>query len=96
MSEKFNIDSLADLARIRLKKEEKAKLTNDLSKILGYVEALGQLNLEGIEPTTHVAKLENVFRADEVKPALVREEVLKHSPHREGNFFKVPKVIDQA
>jgi len=95
MAEKFNIDNLSELSRIRLKEKEKKSLSQDLSKILRYVEELSALDVSKIEPTTHVAKIENVFRKDEVKRSNVRAKVLKHAPHTEGNFFKVPKVIDQ-
>lgn len=93
MAQEFNIDSLAALARISLKPEEKAKLSQDLEKILGYVRELSKLDTQNTEPTTHPLPLENVFRVDEVKPSVVRDKVLEHAPKREGNFFKVPKVI---
>ena len=95
MTQEFNIDSLALLARISLKPEEKAKLSQDLEKILGYVKELSKLDIQNVEPTTHPLPLENVFRPDEVKPSLIRDKVLEHSPKREGSFFKVPKVIEQ-
>lgn len=95
MSQKFNIDQIAELARVSLKPEEKAKLSQDLEKILGYINELAKLETKDVEPTSHVLPLENVFRPDEVKPAAVRDAVLEHAPKREGNFFKVPKVIDQ-
>lgn len=95
MSDGFNIESLAALARIRLQNEEKAKLASDLENILGYVEELSKLDVTTVPPTTHVLEMKNVYRPDEVKPSKVRDQVLEHAPKREGNFFKVPKVIDQ-
>ena len=95
MADKFDIDALAALARIRLKAEEKAKLSQDLEKILGYVNELAKLDVKNVEPTTHVLPIENVFRPDEVKPSGVCDQVLDHAPKREGSFFKVPKIIDQ-
>jgi len=91
----FEIEQIAELARLSLKPEEKAKLKKDLESILGYVEQLKSVPTDSVEPTSHVLNLENVFREDRVHPAAVRDEVLKHAPQREGNFFKVPKVIDQ-
>lgn len=96
MTESFNIDSLAALARISLAPEEKAKLSRDLERIVGYVNELSSLDIKNVEPTTHVLPIENVFRADEAKPSKVRDQVLGHAPHRESNFFKVPKVIEEA
>ncbi len=92
----FEIEQVAELARLSLKPEEKAKLQKDLESILAYVEQLNAVPTDKVEPTSHVLNLENVFREDKVRPSDIREEVLKHAPRREGNFFKVPKVIDQA
>ncbi len=91
----FEIEQIAELARLSLKPEEKAKLKKDLESILAYVEQLKTVSTDHVEPTSHVLNLENVFREDRVHPSNVRDEVLNHAPQREGNFFKVPKVIDQ-
>ena len=91
----FRYGLIAELARLNLKPEEKEKLRKDLESILSYVEQLKGVSTDAVEPTSHVLNLENVFRKDEVKPCDIREDVLKHAPHREGNFFKVPKVIEQ-
>ena len=91
----FEIEKIAELARLNLKPEEKAKLQKDMEAILGYVKKLDELDTQNVPPTSHVLNLENVFRADEVKPAEVREEALDHAPAREGKFFKVPKVVER-
>ena len=91
----FKIEKIAELARLNLKPEEKAKLEKDLGAILGYVKNLEKLDTKSVEPTSHVLNLENVFRKDEAKPSGVRDEVLKCAPASEGKFFKVPKVVDK-
>ena len=91
----FEIEQVAELARLSLKPAEKAKLQKDLEKILAYVDELKKVDTEKVAPMSHVLDQENVFRPDEVRPSEVRDPVLKHAPAREGNFFKVPKVIDQ-
>ncbi len=91
----LDIEKIAELARLTLKPEEKAKLQKDLGAILSYVEQLKGLNTAGVEATSHVLNLENVFRPDEVHPAQVRDKALKHAPQSEGAFFKVPKVVDK-
>lgn len=91
----FQIEQIAELARLSLKPEEKAKLQKDLESILAYVEQLKTVSTDSVEPTSHVLNLENVFREDKPHPSEVRDNVLKHAPQREGNFFKVPKVIEQ-
>ncbi len=94
MSEKMNIDQVAALSRLKLKSEEREKLSKDLEAILSYVDQLQELDTKNVEPTSHVLPLENVYRSDEVKPSNVHEDVLEHAPKREGSFFKVPKVIE--
>ncbi|MBI3307257.1 MAG: Asp-tRNA(Asn)/Glu-tRNA(Gln) amidotransferase subunit GatC [Candidatus Omnitrophica bacterium] len=91
----FDIDKVAELARLSLKPEEKKKLEKDLESILGYVKNLESLDTQNIQPMSHVLDLENVFRPDEVKPSEVRDKVLKHAPLTEGKFFKVPKVVER-
>ncbi len=96
MSQKINIDQIAELARLNLKPHERTKLLKDLERILAYVDQLQELNTEKVEPTSHVLSLENVFRRDSVQPTSIREAVLEHAPKQEGKFFKVPKVIEKA
>ena len=91
----FDIQKIADLARLHLKPEEKTKLEKDLNAILTYVEQLKGLNTEGVEPTSHVLNLENVYRADEAVLSVVRDKALKHAPQSDGSFFKVPKTVDK-
>lgn len=94
MPEKIDIDQVAELARLSLKPEEREKLSRDLASILNYVDQLKELKTEEVPPTTHVLELQNVFRKDKAVSSQIREDVLKHAPKREGNFFKVPKVIE--
>ena len=94
MPHKIDIDQIAELARLNLKPHERAKLAKDLEKILAYVDQLQELNTEKVEPTSHVLALENVFRADRVRPSEIHEAVLKYAPKREEKFFKVPKVLE--
>lgn len=91
----MEIEPIIELSRLSLKAQEKGKLKKDLESILAYVDELKQVPTEGIEPTSHVLDIQNVFRQDKAVSCNVREEVIKHAPRREGNFFRVPKVIDQ-
>ena len=94
MSRRIDIDQVAELSRLSLKPEERAKLAKDLEKILAYVDQLQELKTDSIEPTSHPLAIENVFREDEVIPCDIREAVLKCAPKREENYFKVPKIIE--
>ena len=91
----FQIDRVAELARLNLKSEEKSKLEKDLGAILAYVQKLSAIDTKNVEPTSHVLDLENVFRADEVKVSNAAEKALDHAPRRDGNFFKVPKIVQR-
>ena len=92
---KFDINKVAELARLNLKPEEKQKLAQDLGAILDYVKKLEKLDTSKVEPTSHVLDMENVFRPDEVKPSNAAEKALDHAPQTEGCFFKVPKIVQR-
>lgn len=90
----MNLEQVAMLARIKLEEKEKKGLAQDLEKILSHINQLKQVNTRDVPPTSHVLAIENVFREDRLLPQRVIEEALRHAPAREGDFFKVPKVIE--
>ena len=92
---KKDVEYIANLARLSFNEEELEKFTHELNEILNYVEKLNELDTESIEPLSHPIENKNVFRADEVKPSIDREEALKNAPERTEEFFVVPKVISQ-
>ncbi|MBS1620784.1 MAG: Asp-tRNA(Asn)/Glu-tRNA(Gln) amidotransferase subunit GatC [Bacteroidetes bacterium] len=90
------VDKLAHLAKLKFEDTEKEEIKNDLKKMIGFVEKLNELNLEGVEPLLHMSDEVNVLRDDEAHPdkgAISREDGLKNAPLHDGQFFKVPKVI---
>jgi len=89
----FKIERVAELARLNLKPEEKQKFEKELGAILDYVKKLDALDTKDVEPTSHVLNMENVFRADEVKPSDAADKALEHAPNADGRFFKVPKIV---
>jgi aspartyl-tRNA(Asn)/glutamyl-tRNA(Gln) amidotransferase subunit C len=89
-----DVEYVARLARIELTEDEKDTLTSQLSSILDHIEKLNELDIKGVEPTFHVLDVTNVFREDEVRPSLPTEETLKNAPARDGDFFKVPKILE--
>ena len=85
---------IANLARIAMSEEELARLVPELNNILGWVEQLGEVNTDGIEPLTAVIEQKLRLRDDEVTDGDCRDEVLANAPDAEHGFFAVPKVIE--
>ena len=89
-----DIKTVASLSRLRIREEEKDDVLFQLNKILTYVENLQTLDTTDVEPTTYALPMQNVFRADEVKPSLDRELALSTAPLKEDGYFKVPRVLE--
>lgn len=87
------IEKLAHLARLKFNDNEKEEIKHDLQRMITFVEKLNELDLEGVEPLTHMTDEINVLREDEIKGSISREEALKNAPLHDEQFFKVPKVI---
>lgn len=85
---------LSALARVELTPEELSRFVEELNKILAHVEKLKEVDIEKVPPTSHVLKLSNVFREDQVQGSLSMEKALANAPSKEGPFFKVPRIID--
>jgi aspartyl-tRNA(Asn)/glutamyl-tRNA(Gln) amidotransferase subunit C len=81
---------VARLARLELSDEEIDRMAGELSGILEHVDRIAALELNEVEPTTHVVALENVLRADEPEPCLPRERALENAPDPADGFFRVP------
>jgi aspartyl-tRNA(Asn)/glutamyl-tRNA(Gln) amidotransferase subunit C len=81
---------VARLARLELSEDEVAKMSSELSTILEHVERISELDLDGVEPTSHVVELENVLRPDEPRPSWPRERVLEQAPDPAEGAFRVP------
>jgi aspartyl-tRNA(Asn)/glutamyl-tRNA(Gln) amidotransferase subunit C len=91
---KKDVEHVAKLSRLKLKEEEKQKLTQQLNSILEYMKKLNKLDISKTEPTSHVIPLENVKRKDVKKPSYPVEEVLQNAPDKERGYFKVPPIIE--
>jgi aspartyl-tRNA(Asn)/glutamyl-tRNA(Gln) amidotransferase subunit C len=90
MIEREQVLHVAKLARLKFSEEEIERLAPELSKILEYVEQMNRLDLEGVEPTSHVVKLENVLREDVPRPSLPKERALEQAPDAADGGFRVP------
>jgi aspartyl-tRNA(Asn)/glutamyl-tRNA(Gln) amidotransferase subunit C len=85
---------IAKLARIAMSDEEIEQLAPELNNILGWVEQLGEVNTDGVEPLTAVIDQKLRLRDDVVTEANIRDEVLANAPEAQHGFFAVPKVIE--
>ncbi len=88
------VEHVAHLARLQLEPEEIELYTEQIDRILAYMDKLNSLDTAGVEPTTHAVPLGNVFRQDVVDHNLQVEESVGNAPERKGSFFKVPPIIE--
>ncbi len=92
MITKQQVEHVAKLARLSLTENEVALYTEQLSKIIDYIDQLNKVNTEGVEPMTQPIPTVNVMREDIVRKQFERQEVLSNAPHEEYGFFRVPKI----
>jgi aspartyl-tRNA(Asn)/glutamyl-tRNA(Gln) amidotransferase subunit C len=87
---------VARLARLELTDEEVTRMSQELSDVLGHIEKIGELDLDDVEPTSHVIDVENVLRADEPRPSIPRERALEPAPDPAEGGFRVPSPAPGA
>jgi aspartyl-tRNA(Asn)/glutamyl-tRNA(Gln) amidotransferase subunit C len=90
MIDREQVLHVAKLARLRLSDAEVERMTGELSTILKHVERMDELDLDGVEPTSHVVELQNVLRADVPRESLSRERALEGAPDAADDGFRVP------
>jgi aspartyl-tRNA(Asn)/glutamyl-tRNA(Gln) amidotransferase subunit C len=101
MINKEQVLHLAKLARIQLKDDEIEKLIQDLNKILNYVEKIQELDLENIEPLVNIVeklplRKDNILSEEEIEELNeIRKRIIKNFPQKEGNYLKVPKILEK-
>ncbi len=89
-----DVRKIAFLARIRVPDERLEPLAGELNNIVGWVEQLGEVNTDGVEPMTSVVDVETPMRKDEVTDGGITDKVLSNAPDGEGPFYGVPKVVE--
>ena len=90
------VRKVAVLSRLDLSESEIKEFTSQLSAILEYVEKMDELDTANVQPLAHCLPVSNCFREDVVKESLGTEKVLANAPQRDGDFFKVPKILDDS
>src|ERR687894_529579 len=90
MIDRAQVLHVARLARLELTDDEVGRISAELSNVLGYIEKINELELDGVPPTTHVVEVSNALRPDVVEPSLPREVALANAPAVADGGFLVP------
>ena len=86
---------MARLARLRLSAEELEQMRTDLSRILGYIDMLKEVDVSDVPPTAQVTDLFNVMREDQARPSLPREDALANAPEQQDGMFRVKAIFEE-
>jgi aspartyl-tRNA(Asn)/glutamyl-tRNA(Gln) amidotransferase subunit C len=90
-----DVEHVARLARLELSDADKERMRRELDSILSYIDKLRALDTEGVEPTSHAIPMTNVMRDDAPRPSLPQDVMLANAPERSGEFFRVPRIIEE-
>jgi len=90
-----DVEHVARLARLALSDADKERMRRELDGILSYIDKLRALDTEGVEPTSHAVPMTNVMREDAPRPSFPPADMLANAPDRSGEFFRVPKIIEE-
>ena len=90
-----DVEKVSLLGRLLLSEQELDTMTHQLTRVVGYVEQLNEVNTEGVEPMAHAVEMHNVFRDDELRPSLPREAALANAPKRDSECYRVPAVLGE-
>ena len=94
MLDSDQVRKVAHLARLDLTPEEEKTFTTQLGDILDYVEQLKELDTDDVKPTARAIDVSNVTRTDTLETWTDKESILDCAPDKEGEFFKVPKIMN--
>ncbi|PYO58030.1 MAG: Asp-tRNA(Asn)/Glu-tRNA(Gln) amidotransferase subunit GatB [Candidatus Rokuibacteriota bacterium] len=90
-----DVEHVARLARLELSDADKERMRRELDSILSYIDKLRAVDTEGVEPTSHAVPLTNVMREDVTRSSFPQSDMLANAPERSGDFFRVPKIIEE-
>ena len=89
------VDRVAALAKLSFAPEQKEKLLTDLNKIKTFIDKIGELDTEGVEPLIFLTEEVNAFREDVARLDITKQEALKNAPQKDSDYFKVPKFLER-
>ncbi|MBK7504085.1 MAG: Asp-tRNA(Asn)/Glu-tRNA(Gln) amidotransferase subunit GatC [Bacteroidetes bacterium] len=90
------IDNLATLSKLSFKADQKEEIRQDLEKMLNFMEQLNAIDTNGVEPLIYVNEEVNVWRNDDVKQLITKEEALSNAPIKNEDYFMVPKFVNKV
>lgn len=94
MIQQDEVRHIAKLARLQLDEQELELYTQQLGRIIGFFDELKQLDTAGVPLTAHPVPVSNAFREDHARPSLPPEQTFANAPQREGDYFRVPKILE--
>lgn len=90
-----DVQHVARLARLEISAEDLVRMQAELSNILAYIDKLRSVDTAGVPPTLHAVPLTNVMREDEPRPSLPLADMLANAPEAAGDFFRVPRIVEE-
>ena len=90
-----DVEKVSLLGRLLLSPAELDTMTTQLTRVVGYVEQLSEVNTDGIQPMAHAVEMHNVFRDDALAPSLPRDAALSNAPKRDSECYRVPAVLGE-
>ena len=90
------VEKVSLLARLQLSDDELDMLTDQMGKIVDYVQQLSELDTEGVVPMAHAVEMVNVFAEDSVRPSFDRDRILANAPQRDEECYRVPAVLGES
>lgn len=89
-----DVEHVAGLAQLALDDAAKQRLVREMGDILSYMDKLSELDTSDVEPMMHVLDISNIYREDVVGPSLDRDTALENAPKTDGEYFLVPRILD--
>jgi aspartyl-tRNA(Asn)/glutamyl-tRNA(Gln) amidotransferase subunit C len=90
-----DVEKVSLLGRLLLSPAELDTMTTQLTRVVGYVEQLSEVDTDGIQPMAHAVEMHNVFRDDVLAPSLPRDAALANAPKRDSDCYRVPAVLGE-
>ncbi len=90
------VEKVSLLGRLLLSEDELETMTTQMGQILGYMELLDEVDTEQVEPMAHPVEVSDVFRVDEARPSLARDQALANAPQRDHECYRVPAVLGDS